>query len=185
MSGHSVAVVTARHGGNPILRAIGWISQLCGWVAAAMISASVLITCQMIVVRGILGQSTVWQTEAVIYLMVAATMIGLPYVQYLRGHVNVDLVPLLLPRPLRLVLAFVTLGLGIAVIAMMAWYGFDYWHFAWERNWKSETVWAVRLWIPYFALPLGFGLFVLQLGADMAALLLGIDTPFGTEPEEH
>ena len=34
-----------------------------------------------------------WQTEAVIYLMVGATLLGLPYVQKLKGHVNVDLVP--------------------------------------------------------------------------------------------
>jgi len=39
----------------------------------------------------------VWQTEAVVYLAIGATLIGLPYVQQLRGHVNVDLVPLALP----------------------------------------------------------------------------------------
>jgi TRAP-type C4-dicarboxylate transport system permease small subunit len=58
---------------------------------------SVAITCQMIFIRFVLNGSTVWQTEAVIYLMIAATLIGLPYVQRLRGHVNVDLLPLALP----------------------------------------------------------------------------------------
>ena len=43
-----------------------------------MILASIFITCQMIFVRFVLNSSTVWQTEAVIYLMVASTMIGLP-----------------------------------------------------------------------------------------------------------
>jgi TRAP-type mannitol/chloroaromatic compound transport system permease small subunit len=59
-----------------------------------MIVAAVAITCQMIFVRFVLNGSTVWQTEAVIYLVIAATLVGLPYVQRLRGHVNVDLVPL-------------------------------------------------------------------------------------------
>jgi TRAP-type C4-dicarboxylate transport system permease small subunit len=59
-----------------------------------MIVISVAITCQMIFVRFVLNQSTIWQTEAVIYLMIAATLLGLPYVQKLRGHVNVDLMPL-------------------------------------------------------------------------------------------
>jgi TRAP-type C4-dicarboxylate transport system permease small subunit len=65
---------------------------------------SVLITCQMIFVRFVLNQSTIWQTEAVVYMMIAATMLGLPYVQYLRGHVNVDLIPLALPMGARKVL---------------------------------------------------------------------------------
>jgi hypothetical protein len=37
----------------------------------------------------------------------------------------------------------------------------------------------VRLWIPYLALPVGLSLFLLQLLADLVAVLLRIDTPFG------
>ena len=87
----------ARTGDNPFLRAVAAISTLAGWCSAAMIVAAVCITCQMIFVRFVLNGSTIWQTEAVVYLMIAATLIGLPYVQRLRGHVNVDLIPLLLP----------------------------------------------------------------------------------------
>lgn len=180
MAGQSSAAV-ARAGTNPFLRAVAAISTLAGWISAAMIVAAVAITCQMIFVRFVLNGSTVWQTEAVIYLVVAATLIGLPYVQRLRGHVNVDLVPLSLPRRARFGLAVITLGLSIAIVALMLWYGFDYWHFAFERGWRSDTVWGVRLWIPYLALPVGFGLLLLQLIADFVALLLGIDKPFGLE----
>ena len=52
---------------------------------------------------------------------------------------------------------------------------------AYERNWKSDTVWGVRLWIPYAAMPIGFGLFLLQLIADLVAVMLRIDKPFGLE----
>ena len=98
----------ARSGSNPFLRAVNGLSTVAGWAAAAMILASIFITCQMIFVRFVLNGSTVWQTEAVIYLMVASTMIGLPYVQRLRGHVNVDLVPLWLGFRARFWLAVVT-----------------------------------------------------------------------------
>ncbi|MDT8345303.1 MAG: TRAP transporter small permease [Thermohalobaculum sp.] len=179
MSGHSPTPTLARDGGNPVLRAIGAISTACGILAALMIVASVIITCQMIWVRFVMGQSTIWQTEAVIYLMVGATMIGLPYVQRLRGHVNVDLVPMMLARRARMALAMVTLGAGIVVTAVMFWYGFDLWHVAWERNWRSDTVWAPKLWVPYLVLPVGFGLYLLQLCADFYALLAGIERPFG------
>ena len=74
-----------------------------------MIVLAVLITCQMIFVRSILNQSTIWQTEAVVYLMVGATLLGLPYVQRLRGHVSVDLLPMLLPSNMRKSLIALTL----------------------------------------------------------------------------
>lgn len=171
----------AKHGGNPLLRAIGFLSFLCGIAAAAMIVAAVAITCQMIWVRFVLNQSTIWQTEAVIYLMIGATMIGLPYVQRLRGHVNVDLLPMVLPVGVRKLLAVVTLSFAIAVIGVMAFYGYEMFHIAWKRGWTSDTVWAVKLWIPYVAIPIGFGLYLLQLIADLLAVILGYEKPFGIE----
>jgi TRAP-type C4-dicarboxylate transport system permease small subunit len=117
----------------------------------------------------------------VIYLMIAATLLGLSYVQRLRGHVNVDLIPLAVPRRMRKGLAVVTLTLSIAIVAVMLWYGYEFWHVAWARGWKSDTVWGIDLWIPYLAIPVGLGLFLLQLVADLVALLLNIDAPFGLE----
>lgn len=189
MSAHGAGAHGAGHGGQPIARTgnntflkfVAAISNLAGWCAAAMIVIAVLITCQMIFVRFVLNGSTVWQTEAVIYLVIAATLIGLPYVQRLRGHVNVDLIPLALPRGLRFILAIFTLLLSIAIILVMLWYGFEYWHIAWEKGWKSDTVWGVRLWIPYMSIPIGFALLLLQMIADLVALLLGIEEPFGLE----
>ncbi len=168
-------------GSNPFLRIVAMISTLAGWCSAAMIVAAVAITCQMIFIRFVLNGSTVWQTEAVIYLMVAATLIGLSYVQRLRGHVNVDLIPLALPGTARMVLAVVTLSISILIVGVMLFYGYEYWHFAWDRGWRSDTVWGVKLWIPYLALPIGFALLLLQLIADLVALLTGVDKPFGLE----
>ncbi len=151
---------------NIILKTIGNISTICGVVSASMIFISVLITCQMIWVRSVMNESTIWQTETITYLMISATIIGLPYVQKLRGHVNVDLLPLILPAPLQKLLTLFTLLLTLAVITIMAVYGFELFHTAFSRGWLSDTVWGVRLWIPYLAMPVGFSLFVLQLLAD-------------------
>ena len=171
----------ARTGGNPVLRLIAGLSTLCGWLAALMILASVLITCQMIFVRFVLEKSTIWQTEAVIYLMIGATLLGLPYVQLLRGHVNVDLLPLWARGRVRKALALLVLVSTIAVIGVMAFYSWEMWHIAWKRGWRSETVWAVHLWIPYLAMPVGFGLYLLQLAADLVSVVFNIDKPFGLE----
>jgi len=122
--------------------------SLCGIAAAGMIVIAVGITCPMIFVRFVLNQSTIWQTKAVIYLMVAATLIRLPYVQRYRGHMNVDLLPPMLAPETRRVLAFVVLVASIVVVAIMLFYGSEQWWVAFQCGWKSDTVWGVRLWYP-------------------------------------
>ncbi len=159
--------ISERQSGAGLLRTVQFLSNACGVVAAALILISVFVTCQMIFVRGVLGQSTIWQTEAVIYMMIGATMIGLPYVQHQRGHVGVDLVPGLLKPAARRVLAVVVLVTTLLMVAAMTYYGWEMFHLAWERNWKSESVWAFPLWIPYLTVPFGFGVFALQLFADL------------------
>lgn len=180
MSGHSSASV-ARTGDNPFLKLVAGLSTLAGWTSAAMIVAAVGITCQMIFVRFVLNGSTIWQTEAVIYLVIAATLIGLSYVQRLRGHVNVDLFPLILKPGARRWMAMFTLTISSVIIGIMVFHGYEFWHLAWDRGWRSDTVWGVRLWIPYLALPVGLGLLLLQLIADLIAVALRIDAPFGLE----
>ena len=159
------------------MRAVDTLSSCCGVLAAVMILVAVLLTCQMIWVRYIANASTVWQTESVIYLMVGATLIGLPWVQRVRGHVSVDLLPGLLPLAARRALAVFTLLMVIAVIGCMLFYAAELWHLAWDRGWKSTTVWGPPMWIPYLALPLGFGLYALQLVADLVGVAGGMEDP--------
>jgi hypothetical protein len=44
-------------------------------------------------------------------------------------------------------------------------------------GWRSDTVWGVRLWIPYLALPHGLRAVLLQLIADLVAVDIGVDNP--------
>ena len=185
MAGRPTSPTTGASASKPLaIQLIHGLSTLCGWFAAAMILLSVLITCQMIFVRYVMGQSTVWQTEAVTYMMIAATLVGLPYVQKLRGHVNVDLLPMMMSRKARMGLAVAAMSLTIAMVTLMAVYGYDFWHYSWKTNLKSTTGWAVRMWIPHLAVPVGFGLLLLQLLADMWMLLTGRDRPFNLDTEE-
>ncbi|MCG8491477.1 MAG: TRAP transporter small permease [Sneathiellales bacterium] len=178
----SKAIVRTKNG-NMLVRVIQAISMVAGWCSAAMILSAVALTCQMIFVRFALNGSTVWQTEIVVYLIIAATLLGLSFVQHQRGHVNVDLIPLAVRGRTRFMLAFFTLSLSITITAVMLFYGHEYWYFAYIRGWTSDTVSAVPLWIPYLSLPLGFGLLLLQLIADLIALLTNAETPFGLEAQ--
>lgn len=115
-------------------RTVGWISEVVGWTAAALIHGAVFLTCQMIFMRFVLNASTVWQTEIVIYLVIAATLIGLAFVQKHKGHVNVDLLQLwLAPRAAR-ALTITTQSLSVLVIGVCAYYGYVLWHLALSRG---------------------------------------------------
>jgi len=155
------------------------LSQLCGIVAAGMIFISVLVVMQMIWVRFVLVQSSYWQTEFVTYLLIAATFIGSPYVLLTRGHGNVDLIPIYLGHRKRLLLAVVSSCLGLAFCLLITWLGYKFWLEAWEKNWHSDSIWGVRLWIPYFSMPFGFLVLSLQYVADIINLILGKEMPFG------
>jgi len=160
--------------GNPFLRTTAALSMLAGWVAAAMLIAAVGITCEMIFVRFVLNASTTWQSEAVIYLVIGTTMIGLSYVQSVGGHVNVDFLPLMLPARARFMLVGATRLLAITIIAVMLYYGWQFWYYAWVRGWHSDSVWGVRLWIPYLSVPVGFALLLLQMIAEFYQFIIGM-----------
>src|SRR5438309_3180169 len=95
-------------------RAVRLISRLCGYFAAALIAVSVVIVCEMVFVRFVLNENTIWQTDFVTYSLVAATFIGSPYVLLTRGHVNVDVLPHYLRRRARFALAIVATLVAMA-----------------------------------------------------------------------
>jgi len=142
------------------------VSRFFGVVAALAIVGAVILTCEMIFIRYFIGASTYWHTEAVVYLMLGATLLGLPYVQTLKGHVSVDIIPIMLPPVGRKCLLLFSLGMAIIVLAIMTFYAAELTFVAYAKNWTSETVWGPPLWIPYSLVPIGCGLFSLQLLAD-------------------
>jgi TRAP-type C4-dicarboxylate transport system permease small subunit len=164
--------------------AVRRLSQLCGIVAAALIAAAVAIVCQMVFIRYVLNQNTIWQTDFVTFSLVAATFIGAPYVLLTKGHVNVDVLPIYASPRVRWWLAVVAISISLAFVLVMAVLTFQFWQEAWENNWRSESMWRARLWIPYSAMPIGLGVLTLQYVVDLINLLTGREPPFGIRADE-
>jgi TRAP-type C4-dicarboxylate transport system permease small subunit len=163
-------------------RFVGMVSIVCGIVASALIGLAILVVCQMVVLRYFLNESTIWQTEFVIFSLVASTFIGCPYVLLIKGHVNVDLLPHYLGSRGRYLLAMTASLLGLLFSAILTWKGYELFHEALVNGWTTDTIWALPLWIPYLSIPLGIGLLSLQYVADIFALVSGDDMPFGMDP---
>ena len=165
------------------IRAVALVSQLCGFIAAGLIAAAVIIICQMVFLRYVLNQTVIWQTDFVTYSLIAATFIGSPYVLMTRGHVNVDVLPLHLGPRMRYWLAVATSVVAMAFCIALAILTFLYWHEAWANNWRSNTIWRARLWIPYSAMPVGLALLTLQYVVELVGLVSGRERPFGIEDD--
>jgi TRAP-type C4-dicarboxylate transport system permease small subunit len=154
-----------------LIRIVESLSRLGGILAMALLAAAVLVVCQMIVVRYVLGASTVWQTEFVIYAVVAATYLGSARVLMLKGHVGVDLLPNLVGRRARFGLELVAIVTSLGFLILLTWSGWLYFREAWENGWRTDTVWAPPLWIPLAPLPIGIGLLCLQYMVELARLV--------------
>jgi len=160
------------------------ISQICGIIAAGLIAAGVLVVCEMVFVRYVLNQNTIWETDFTTYSLVGATFIGSPYVLLTRGHVNVDVLPHYLGQKGRYRLALASILMSLAFCLVMTVLTFNFWHEAWTENWVSDTMWRARMWIPYATMPIGLGLISLQYVVDLICLVTGREPPFGIAPRE-
>lgn len=158
------------------IRFVTALSFAGGVIATALLAAAVVVVCQMIVVRYFLSASTVWQTEFVIYSLVAATYLGSAYVLIRKGHVGVDLLPEALGGTAALVLKVLAAALSMIFLAILTWSAWHFFHEAWSGGWTTDTVWALPLWIPLLPLPVGMALMILQYIAEVMKLLSGEDT---------
>jgi TRAP-type C4-dicarboxylate transport system permease small subunit len=160
------------------------LSRAFGVAAAIMIVMSIAVICQMVFIRAVLDQSSIWQTEFVTFLILSATFLGSPYIMLTGGHVAVDLLPLMVRSSTRrkLYLAGHTVALlfcGFFFYASVPW-----WLEAWHSGQTTASLWKARLWIPYLAVPVGLFLLCLQMATDMILVALQRQLPFGLQPEE-
>lgn len=124
----------------------------------------------MVFVRYVLQASTIWQTEFVLYSVVAATLVGSPYVLSVGGHVNVDLVSQMLGPRMRRALNATSYSLALLFCVVLAWSAWQYFHDAWSQGWVTESVWAPPLWMVLLPFPVGIALLCLQYGAEIYRL---------------
>ena len=152
---------------NHFVRVVTLLSRIAGLISALLLAASVVVVCHMVLVRYVFGHSTIWQTEFVVFAMVAATFLGSPYLLLSKGHVAVDLIPEMLGGTPRRVLVVLSSLLTLVFAALLAYSGWLYFHEAWVNGWRSQSVWAPPLWIPLLSLPLGIGLMALGCIAEI------------------
>jgi TRAP-type C4-dicarboxylate transport system permease small subunit len=138
------------------------LTYITGWAAALCLVAAALIVTEAVLVRKLLGVSTIWQIEASVFLLIFTVFVGAPFVQKNEHHLNVDLVIIhLSPRTREITLIIVSIFTCL-LTAILAWYAWPMWWETVVHNEHSESLWGPPLWIPYLFLPLGMTLLFLQ-----------------------
>ena len=183
MSSNAAATAAVRH--PAWVRAVHALSRAFGVFSAGLILLSVGVICHMVFVRAVLGESSIWQTEFVTFALIAATFLGAPYILLTRGHVNVDVLPLLVQQPARRKLHFIGSVGALAFCALFLWASLPWWHETYELGQTTSSIWRARLWIPYLSVPVGLALLCLQYVAEIFSVLAGRELPFGLSPEDH
>lgn len=165
-------------------RAVNAVSRAFGVFSVGLILASIAVVCQMVFVRAVLGQSAIWQTEFSIFAMVAATFLGAPWILLARGHVAVDVLPLMVGPGTRRWLFITGYGLALAFCLLFLWGAIPWWWEAYTHNQTTSSIWRARLWIPYLAVPVGLLLLCLQMAVALALVLTRRVHPFHLRPDE-
>jgi TRAP-type C4-dicarboxylate transport system permease small subunit len=147
--------------------AVQAVSTALGVASAGLILLSVGVVCQMVFVRAVLGESSIWQTEFVTFALIAATFLGAPYILLTQGHVRVDALPLLLSSAAKRRLYVTGNVVSLVFCAFFLYASVPWWYDTWVTEQTTSSIWRARLWIPYLTVPVGLALLCLQIIADM------------------
>ena len=166
------------------IAALRALSRALGVFAALLILLSIGVICQMVFVRAVLGESSIWQTEFVTFAVIAATFLGAPYILITRGHVAVDIVPLMVRQPARRALHFAGMLISLAFCAFFLWAAVPWWYDTFQSGQTTPSIWAPRVWIAYLSVPVGLALLCLELVAEIYLVARQRQLPFGLSPED-
>ncbi len=171
-----------------ISRSINWLSEISGYVSGVLILSAMLIVCYGVVLRYVLGASTIWQTELSIYLLMFAAFVGGAYGLKHGDQVKIDVLVNRLPGRVQLFVRFVAVILGFVFIAAIGVISVELWWETVETGRRSGTAWNPRLMYPYFILPLGMTLIALQylvIAAEIFRRLISGETSDPTPDESE
>ncbi|MGA7104361.1 MAG: TRAP transporter small permease [Candidatus Deferrimicrobiaceae bacterium] len=142
--------------------AVQWSNLVTGYLSALLIVFSTFAISFEVVARYFFRAPHDWNLELNIFLLIASTFMAAAYTQEGRAHVGIEVLDSLLsPRwnRGRHLLADI---LSAGFCGFITFYTWRYFSEAWEGGWVTDSIWAPKLWIPYFFMSLGMTTLTLQ-----------------------
>ena len=117
-------------------------------IAVIMLLVSCFVVTEMVYIRYFIGGSTIWETEFVVYSVVASTLLGSPYVLLTNGHVNVDLLPNALGDKKWILNIFSSL-ISLVFVWILCLTSWNYFFEAYREDWHTMSAWGPRFCLLY------------------------------------
>jgi TRAP-type C4-dicarboxylate transport system permease small subunit len=155
---------------NLILKLNQNVITITAVIAVIMLFLACLVVTEMVYIRYFIGGSTIWETEFVVFSIVASTLLGSPYVLLTNGHVNVDLLPNALGEK-KWILEIISTLISLTFILILAYSSWEHFIETYVENWRSESAWAPPLWIPLLSLVIGVTGLSIQLLLNIFSLI--------------
>lgn len=138
------------------------INAFFGYVGTVAVFASVVIIVYEVLARYVFRWATIWEIEASVMLVIFTTFVGSAFALKNNAHVKMDMFIEGLKPSLRKKLNIVSSCLALSFCIYASVKGWQMWWEAYRLEWRSDSLWAPPLAIPYIFLPLGFVLISLQ-----------------------
>lgn len=129
------------------------------FVSAALATVFVIVFAN-VVGRYVFGTSFAWAEEVARHLMVLCAFAGAGLALREGRLVSINLLSDLLPSGLAIKLRWVIVCMMFAFMATMMWLGIEFVQFGWNKETMST---GISKGIPYLAIPIGCGLFLVHL----------------------
>jgi TRAP-type C4-dicarboxylate transport system permease small subunit len=131
-------------------------------IAALVLGAMALHVSYDVVARYFFDAPTSWSNDLSEYSLLWGTFLAVPWLVRNRGHVRIDLITELLSNRIKAVLEVIVSIAAAAVCVIAAWQtAVETWDY-FRRGIMIAKVWELPQWIPYAAMPVGFGLAAIE-----------------------
>ncbi len=156
------------------------------WIAGSAITLMALIIPWGVFSRYVMGTGSQWPEPIAILLMMQFTFIGAACAYRAGGHIAVNMLTEVLPRPVQAALVWVVDALMLLICGFVTWYGTNLCRETWGQG-VSELPW-LPVGATYAALPIGAAitfLFVLEkclYGAQSGRAIVRYEEGLDHEP---
>lgn len=140
------------------------------WIPIVGLMSITFLIFVNVIARYILKQSIVWAEELTTYVIIWATFVGSSYCVKHNMHVGIDALVMILPKPLKRVVAVFVHLAGFAISLLLLVYGVNLTKGVHDSKQLSPAL-MLPMWYAYLALPVSGALMTVRFVQALAGAL--------------
>lgn len=150
-------------------RIVHAISFVAACLAGAVLLAVFVAIQYEVVMRYIFNAPTFWTNEVSSFAIAWVGFLGAGYVLRIGRQLEIDIVTMRISDTARRWFGTITDAIAAVFCGYVTYLGYNFVNISKLMQASSATELDVPLWIPYMAVPIGFGILTLELLARLAA----------------